>query len=225
MAKKKLTAKQKDIKAAGGKRVYNKIVKEAKKLKTQDDRQTAENFSEYGKPLDNLSGKEKAIQKLKNGEVKNFIRSKERKIKQLKTRYEALKSELGGNKLKDASEGFKNEISDLLRAQTELNTLIRKPKEKIQQRSKYELKYKEETDQITPYKAWEQDKFQKELFSDPYITTINGYDVKTEMDKILDFINELYSRMDSKKVFCVRGDEKVRLYILDEDEASAENDY
>ena len=113
--------------------------------------------------------------------------------------------------------------------QIEANNKLRSVKEKTGARQKFELKYNEETDEITEFKAWQQAEFEQELMNNPYITHVNGLDKKTDADKIIDIIGKMFQKMDSTKIAGIRNlpsDGKVKIFFVDESEVDgAENEF
>lgn len=149
----------------------------------------------------------------------NYGKREKRKIKAIGKEYEKKISELNGASLTDASGDFKKELRYLMNKRIEINSRLREVKNKTGGKNKYELKYNPETDEATPFRAWQQAEAEKQLLADKYITNVNGHEIKTDADKILDLLNDLFASMDSTKVLVVRAikDGHVKLYISDED--------
>lgn len=217
MAKKKpqnprTVARSKAIKEAGGKRALNSVKKQVKNY-------TAKDFAEIAPKLTNF-GRDKLLKI----EITNYLRREDRKIKKLRAQYQDIQKELKGASMKDASPEIKKQVNKILEEQLKINTSNRPIKEAIKKRDKHLLTIEGKIPaslEITGYRAWERDKFEKEILSNPYIHSINGFDKKTQLDKIIDSINGVFSKMDSTKVFAYdeEKDGEINTYYLDEHDA------
>lgn len=201
---------------AVGKKKYNQLKKEVESYKGEKE---VENFTAFAKKYSEETNKD--LKKLYAKEIDSFNKRQARKIKSIHREYENKMLELSGASLKDASPEFKKEIRGLMEKQIKVNNDIRAVKKETGARQKFELKYNENKDEVTNFHAWQQADFEKQLLADKYITNVNGYDVKTDMDKILDLLNSMFQKMDSTKVAGVRSmpkDGNVKIFFVDESE-------